>query len=46
MFDILRLREKHGNDWALIGAEMGRSASSVKDKFRLLKERCNQGNSP
>ncbi|XP_072025394.1 uncharacterized protein [Amphiura filiformis] len=40
---LKQLREKHGNDWALIGTEMGRSASSVKDKFRLLKERCHQG---
>eukprot|EP00057_Strongylocentrotus_purpuratus_P022388 XP_011676862.1 PREDICTED: cyclin-D-binding Myb-like transcription factor 1 isoform X2 [Strongylocentrotus purpuratus] len=44
--DIMKLKElraKHGNDWSFIGAEMGRSASSVKDKFRLLKDSCNRG---
>ncbi|XP_041459384.1 cyclin-D-binding Myb-like transcription factor 1 isoform X2 [Lytechinus variegatus] len=44
--DIVKLKElraKYGNDWASIGAEMGRSASSVKDKFRLLKDSCNRG---
>lgn len=40
---LKELRAKHGNDWAFIGAEMGRSASSVKDKFRLLKDSCNRG---
>lgn len=37
------LRAELGNDWAQIGARMGRSASSVKDKCRLLKEACLQG---
>uniref|UniRef100_A0A3B5PR23 Cyclin-D-binding Myb-like transcription factor 1 n=1 Tax=Xiphophorus maculatus TaxID=8083 RepID=A0A3B5PR23_XIPMA len=37
------LREKHGNDWATIGAALGRSASSVKDRCRLMKETCNTG---
>lgn len=37
------LKEKHGNDWATIGAAMGRSASSVKDRFRLMREHCRSG---
>ncbi|CAL8405582.1 unnamed protein product [Arctogadus glacialis] len=37
------LRKKHGNDWATIGAVLGRSASSVKDRCRLMKETCNTG---
>lgn len=37
------LKEKHGNDWATIGAAMGRSASSVKDRFRLMREHCHSG---
>uniref|UniRef100_A0A3B4Y007 Cyclin-D-binding Myb-like transcription factor 1 n=1 Tax=Seriola lalandi dorsalis TaxID=1841481 RepID=A0A3B4Y007_SERLL len=37
----LKLREKHGNDWATIGAALGRSASSVKDRCRLMKDTCN-----
>ncbi|XP_033111281.1 cyclin-D-binding Myb-like transcription factor 1 [Anneissia japonica] len=37
------LHEQYGNDWASIGTEMGRSASSVKDKFRLLKPCSHQG---
>ncbi|XP_047431434.1 cyclin-D-binding Myb-like transcription factor 1 isoform X2 [Mugil cephalus] len=37
------LREKHGNDWATIGAALGRSASSVKDRCRLMKDTCNTG---
>ncbi|XP_075900349.1 cyclin-D-binding Myb-like transcription factor 1 isoform X1 [Nelusetta ayraudi] len=37
------LREKHGNDWATIGASLGRSASSVKDRCRLMKDTCNTG---
>ncbi|XP_024913011.1 cyclin-D-binding Myb-like transcription factor 1 [Cynoglossus semilaevis] len=37
------LRQKHGNDWATIGAALGRSASSVKDRCRLMKETCNTG---
>ncbi|XP_071487398.1 uncharacterized protein [Diadema antillarum] len=40
---LKELRARHGNDWALIGSELGRSASSVKDKFRLLKDSCNRG---
>ena len=38
-----RLRKKHGNDWATIGAVLGRSASSVKDRCRLMKDTCNTG---
>ncbi|XP_031570832.1 cyclin-D-binding Myb-like transcription factor 1 [Actinia tenebrosa] len=37
------LKEKYGNDWATIGVAMGRSASSVKDRYRLLKENCQAG---
>ncbi|XP_029283897.1 LOW QUALITY PROTEIN: cyclin-D-binding Myb-like transcription factor 1 [Cottoperca gobio] len=37
------LREKHGNDWATIGSALGRSASSVKDRCRLMKDTCNTG---
>ncbi|KAM9772541.1 cyclin-D-binding Myb-like transcription factor 1 isoform 1-T1 [Syngnathus typhle] len=37
------LRDRHGNDWATIGAALGRSASSVKDRCRLLKDTCNTG---
>ncbi|BFZ08287.1 hypothetical protein BsWGS_11326 [Bradybaena similaris] len=37
------LRAKHGNDWAVIGGALGRSASSVKDKCRLMKDNCNSG---
>ncbi|XP_068163061.1 cyclin-D-binding Myb-like transcription factor 1 [Antennarius striatus] len=37
------LRQKHGNDWATIGAALGRSASSVKDRCRLMKDTCNTG---
>ncbi|XP_039213433.1 cyclin-D-binding Myb-like transcription factor 1 isoform X1 [Crotalus tigris] len=37
------LRIKHGNDWATIGAALGRSASSVKDRCRLMKDTCNTG---
>lgn len=33
----------YGNDWATIGQALGRSASSVKDKCRLMKETCNSG---
>lgn len=40
---VFRLREKHGNDWATIGAALGRSASSVKDRCRLMKDTCNTG---
>ncbi|XP_005089919.1 cyclin-D-binding Myb-like transcription factor 1 [Aplysia californica] len=37
------LRAKHGNDWAAIGVALGRSASSVKDKCRLMKDNCKSG---
>ncbi|XP_019753222.1 cyclin-D-binding Myb-like transcription factor 1 isoform X3 [Hippocampus comes] len=37
------LRHRHGNDWATIGAALGRSASSVKDRCRLMKDTCNTG---
>ncbi|XP_061839539.1 cyclin-D-binding Myb-like transcription factor 1 isoform X1 [Nerophis lumbriciformis] len=37
------LRDRHGNDWAAIGAVLGRSASSVKDRCRLMKDTCNTG---
>lgn len=40
---LKELRLKFGNDWSSIGAALGRSASSVKDKFRLMKETCNSG---
>ncbi|XP_034720004.1 cyclin-D-binding Myb-like transcription factor 1 [Etheostoma cragini] len=40
------LREKHGNDWSTIGAALGRSASSVKDRCRLMKDTCNTGTQP
>ncbi|NXR06598.1 DMTF1 factor, partial [Semnornis frantzii] len=40
---LFRLRVKHGNDWATIGAALGRSASSVKDRCRLMKDTCNTG---
>ncbi|XP_077090882.1 cyclin-D-binding Myb-like transcription factor 1 [Siphateles boraxobius] len=40
---LKELKEKHGNDWATIGAALGRSASSVKDRCRLMKDTCNTG---
>ncbi|XP_048465970.1 cyclin-D-binding Myb-like transcription factor 1 [Rhincodon typus] len=40
---LKELRLKHGNDWATIGAALGRSASSVKDRCRLMKDTCNTG---
>lgn len=40
---LSRLQSKHGTDWAAIGAVLGRSASSVKDKCRLMKDTCNSG---
>ncbi|XP_043570129.1 cyclin-D-binding Myb-like transcription factor 1 isoform X1 [Chiloscyllium plagiosum] len=40
---LKELRSKHGNDWATIGAALGRSASSVKDRCRLMKDTCNTG---
>ncbi|XP_070559776.1 cyclin-D-binding Myb-like transcription factor 1 [Ptychodera flava] len=33
---LKELHSKHGNDWAAIGAALGRSASSVKDRCRLI----------
>lgn len=43
MRNLRSLRAKHGNDWAAIGVALGRSASSVKDKCRLMKDNCNSG---
>ena len=43
MLSFFRLRSKYGNDWAQIGQALGRSASSVKDKCRLMKDTCNSG---
>ncbi|GAB1606708.1 cyclin-D-binding Myb-like transcription factor 1 isoform X1 [Argonauta hians] len=43
MGKLRELRLKHGSDWAAIGAVLGRSASSVKDKCRLMKDTCNSG---
>ncbi|KAL1766102.1 cyclin-D-binding Myb-like transcription factor 1 isoform X1 [Sigmodon hispidus] len=40
---LKELREQHGNDWITIGAAMGRSPSSVKDRCRLMKDSCNTG---
>ncbi|XP_067110466.1 cyclin-D-binding Myb-like transcription factor 1 [Osmerus mordax] len=40
---LKELRKKFGNDWATIGAALGRSASSVKDRCRLMKDTCNTG---
>lgn len=40
---IFSLREKHGNDWATIGAALGRSAGSVRDRCRLMKDSCRYG---
>ncbi|KAJ7987913.1 hypothetical protein DPEC_G00318170 [Dallia pectoralis] len=40
---LRELRQKHGNDWATIGAALDRSASSVKDRCRLMKDTCNTG---
>ena len=37
------LREEYGSDWARIGAALGRSAASVKDRCRLLKDTCKSG---
>ena len=34
---LKELREEFGSDWAKIGAAMGRSAASVKDRCRLIK---------
>ncbi|CAE1309382.1 DMTF1 [Acanthosepion pharaonis] len=43
MIKLRELQSKHGTDWAAIGAVLGRSASSVKDKCRLMKDTCNSG---
>lgn len=40
---LRELRKKHGNDWTAIGVELGRSASSVKDRCRLLNDKCSSG---
>jgi hypothetical protein len=40
---LKELWQKHGNDWITIGAAMGRSPSSVKDRCRLMKDTCNTG---
>ncbi|CAM9899891.1 unnamed protein product [Lampetra fluviatilis] len=40
---LKELRAKHRNDWAAIGSALGRSASSVKDRCRLMKDTCNTG---
>ncbi|XP_076338132.1 cyclin-D-binding Myb-like transcription factor 1 isoform X2 [Tachypleus tridentatus] len=40
---LKQLRKVHGNDWQTIGVLMGRSASSIKDRCRLMKDNCNQG---
>ncbi|XP_052026254.1 cyclin-D-binding Myb-like transcription factor 1 [Apodemus sylvaticus] len=40
---LKELWQKYGNDWITIGAAMGRSPSSVKDRCRLMKETCNTG---
>ncbi|KAK6192107.1 hypothetical protein SNE40_003645 [Patella caerulea] len=43
MVKLRDLRAAHGNDWTTIGTALGRSASSVKDKCRLMKDKCNSG---
>ncbi|XP_037092201.1 cyclin-D-binding Myb-like transcription factor 1 isoform X2 [Pollicipes pollicipes] len=40
---LRNLRAIHGNKWQTIGALMGRSAASVKDRVRVLRDNCNQG---
>lgn len=40
---LKKLRSVYGNDWQAIGTAMGRSASSIKDRCRLMKDNCNQG---
>lgn len=40
---LRELREIHGNDWATIGAALGRSAGSVRDRCRLMKDSCKYG---
>ena len=41
---LKELRKKHGNDWQKMGTIMGRSAASIKDRCRHLKEDCQSGN--
>ncbi|XP_057374404.1 cyclin-D-binding Myb-like transcription factor 1 isoform X1 [Daphnia carinata] len=40
---LQELRKEYGNDWQKIGLAMGRSAASIKDRCRHLKEDCNAG---
>lgn len=40
---LKELRKKHGNDWQKMGIMMGRSAASIKDRCRHLKEDCQSG---
>ncbi|XP_078677702.1 cyclin-D-binding Myb-like transcription factor 1 isoform X3 [Branchiostoma floridae x Branchiostoma belcheri] len=40
---LKELRQKHGSNWAAIGVALGRSASSVKDRCRLMRDSCNSG---
>lgn len=40
---LKELRAAHGNDWRVIGNALGRSAASIKDRCRLMKENCRQG---
>lgn len=40
---LRHLRQLHGSDWATIGGHLGRSASSVKDRCRLMKDTCKSG---
>ncbi|CAH6780428.1 cyclin-D-binding Myb-like transcription factor 1 [Phodopus roborovskii] len=40
---LKELWQQHGNDWIKIGAAMGRSPSSVKDRCRLMKDPCKTG---
>ena len=40
---LKELKSMHGNDWTAIGQALGRSASSVKDRCRLLNDNCSSG---
>lgn len=40
---LRELRQLHGNDWARIGNVLGRSAASVRDRCRLMKDSCRYG---
>ncbi|XP_040599699.1 cyclin-D-binding Myb-like transcription factor 1 [Mesocricetus auratus] len=40
---LKELWQEYGNDWIKIGAAMGRSPSSVKDRCRLMKHPCKAG---